>query len=95
MFDEAHAVLELDLITHRHSGIPLENCGCIAEYDATDDQLTIWTSTQIPHLVRTGLADALQMPENRIRVVAPDVGGGFGIKGHLFPEEIAAACSRS
>jgi carbon-monoxide dehydrogenase large subunit len=89
VFDEAHGVLDLDLITHRSSGIPLENCGCIAEYDATDDQMTIWTSTQIPHLVRTGLADALQMPENRIRVVAPDVGGGFGIKGHLFPEEIA------
>ena len=89
VFDEAYGVLDLDLITHRSSGIPLENCGCIAEYDATDDQLTIWTSTQIPHLVRTGLADALQMPENRIRVVAPDVGGGFGIKGHLFPEEIA------
>jgi carbon-monoxide dehydrogenase large subunit len=90
MFDEAHGVLELDLITHRHSGIPLENCGCVAEYDEWDDQLTLWSSTQIPHLVRTGLADALQMPENRIRVVAPDVGGGFGIKGHLFPEEIAA-----
>ncbi len=90
VFDEAHGVLELDLITHRHSGIPLENCGCVAEYDEWDDQLTLWSSTQIPHLVRTGLADALQMPENRIRVVAPDVGGGFGIKGHLFPEEIAA-----
>jgi carbon-monoxide dehydrogenase large subunit len=90
MFDEAHGVLELDLITHRHSGIPLENCGCVAEYDEWDDQLTLWSSTQIPHLVRTGLADALEMPENRIRVIAPDVGGGFGIKGHLFPEEIAA-----
>ena len=90
MFDEAHGILELDLITHRHSGIPLENCGCVAEYDEWDDQLTLWSSTQIPHLVRTGLADALEMPENRIRVIAPDVGGGFGIKGHLFPEEIAA-----
>ncbi|MCY4086656.1 MAG: molybdopterin-dependent oxidoreductase [Actinomycetia bacterium] len=44
--------------------------------------LALWTSTQIPHLVRTGLADCLDFPENRIRVLAPDVGGGFGIKGH-------------
>ncbi len=89
VFAEAHGVLDLDLITHRHSAIPMENRGCIAEYDPAEELLTLWTSTQIPHLVRTGLADALEMPENRIRVVAPDVGGGFGIKGHLFPEEIA------
>jgi aerobic carbon-monoxide dehydrogenase large subunit len=89
VFAEAHGVLDLDLITHRHSGIPMENRGCIAEYEPAEQLLTLWTSTQIPHLVRTGLADALDMPEHRIRVIAPDVGGGFGIKGHLFPEEIA------
>ena len=88
-FADAHGVLELQLTNHRHSGIPLENRGCIAEYDPASDALTLWTSTQIPHLVRTGLADSLGMPEHQIRVIAPDVGGGFGIKGHLFPEEIA------
>jgi aerobic carbon-monoxide dehydrogenase large subunit len=91
VFTAAHGVLELDLISNRHSGIPLECCGCIAQHDWADDSLTLWTSSQIPHLVRTGLADALEMPENRIRVVAPDVGGGYGIKGHLFPEEIVAS----
>ncbi len=88
-FAEAAGTLELDLRSNRHSGIPMETRGCIAEYDEAEESLTLWTATQIPHLVRTGLADVLQMPEHRIRVVAPDVGGGFGIKGHLFPEEIA------
>ncbi len=94
-FDEA-----LDAAPHRtshrfvmarHTGMPLENRGCIAEWDSAKGELTLWTATQIPHLVRTGLADALQIPENRIRVIAPDVGGGFGIKGHLFPEELSCS----
>jgi carbon-monoxide dehydrogenase large subunit len=87
-FEEAAGVVELTTVSNRHSGIPLENRGCVAEYDA-DQTLTVWTSTQIPHLVRTGLADVLELPESSIRVIAPDVGGGFGIKAHLFPEEIA------
>lgn len=88
-FAAAHGTLELDLISHRHSGIPLETRGCIADWDPAEELLTLWTASQTPHLVRTGLADVLGLPESRIRVVAPDVGGGFGIKGHLFPEEIA------
>ena len=88
-FAVADGVLELDLVSNRHSGIPLETRACIAEYDPGGGDLTLWSATQIPHLLRTGLADALRLPEHRIRVIAPDVGGGFGIKGHLFPEEIA------
>ncbi len=88
-FADAHGVLELDLTSHRSTGVPLEGRGCIAEYDAMDGRLTFWTASQTPHLVRTGLADSLQLPEHRIRVIAPDVGGGFGIKGHLFAEEVA------
>lgn len=75
----------------RHTGMPIENRGCVAEWDAAHGELTLWTATQIPHLVRTGLADALELPESRVRVIAPDVGGGFGIKGHLFPEEVTCA----
>jgi aerobic carbon-monoxide dehydrogenase large subunit len=90
-FATADGVLELDLTTHRQTGIPMENRGCIAQYDRADETLTLWTSTQIPHLVRTGLADSLGMPEHRVRVVSPDVGGGFGVKGNLFPEEIVVA----
>ncbi|MGI5129733.1 xanthine dehydrogenase family protein molybdopterin-binding subunit [Pseudonocardia sp. CA-107938] len=88
-FAEADGMVSLSLVNNRHSAIPLETRGCIADYDTGQGVLTLYTSTQIPHLVRTGLADAIGLPENRIRVIAPDVGGGFGIKGHLFPEEIA------
>jgi carbon-monoxide dehydrogenase large subunit len=90
-FAAAHGVVTLDLSTQRQAGIPLETRGCVALYDSRGEMLTIWTSSQTPHLVRTGLADTLQMPEHRIRVVAPDVGGGFGIKCHLFPEEAVIA----
>ena len=90
-FAAADATLELDLINRRSSGTPLENRGCVAEYDVAEGTLTLWTSSQIPHLVRTGLADCLGLAENRITVIAPDVGGGFGIKAHLFPEEVAVA----
>jgi carbon-monoxide dehydrogenase large subunit len=89
-FAAAYGTLEFELTSHRHSGIPLETRGCIADWDPAEEFLTLWTASQTPHLVRTGLADVLGLPESRIRVVAPDVGGGFGIKGHLFPEEIAA-----
>lgn len=75
----------------RHSGIPLEPRGCIAEWDDAAGVLVLRTATQVPHLLRTGLADFLGVPEHRIRVIAPDVGGGFGIKGNLNTEELVCA----
>jgi len=75
----------------RHSGIPLETRAVLAHYDPGRDHLTVWTSTQIPHLVKTGLAQALGRSEDTIRVVAPAVGGGFGVKAQLYPEEVACA----
>lgn len=72
----------------RHSGIPLETRGCAAYYDHRLDQLVLYASTQVPHLIRSALADLLGMEERRLRVVAPDVGGGFGIKCNLDPEEV-------
>jgi carbon-monoxide dehydrogenase large subunit len=88
-FKEAHGTLDLDIKNNRYSGIPLETRGCVAEYDAGTEQLTLWTSTQMPHVIRTALADLLGLPEHRIRVISPEVGGGFGIKGNLYPEEVA------
>lgn len=73
----------------RHSGIPMETRGCVAFHDHRLDQLTVYMSTQVPHLIRTALAPLLNMSENRIRVIAPDVGGGFGIKCNLDPEVVA------
>ncbi len=75
----------------RHSGIPMETRGCVAHYDQRLDELVIYMSTQTPHLIRTALAPLLNIAENRIRVVAPDVGGGFGIKCNLDPEVAVVA----
>ncbi len=62
-----------------------------ASFEAATDSLTVWSSTQTPHVVRTHLARAINFPEHHIRVIAPDVGGGFGLKAHLFGEEVLAA----
>jgi aerobic carbon-monoxide dehydrogenase large subunit len=91
-FAEAGVVVVEDVFRHpRVTGIPLETRGCLAAYDRGTDQLTLWSSTQWPHVVRTWVADCLGVPESRMRVIAPDVGGGFGIKCHVFVEEVIIA----
>lgn len=75
----------------RQVGVPLETRGCVAFYDKRVDQLVLYTSTQFPHVIRTQLAVQLGMEERRLRVIAPDVGGGFGIKNNLSPEEVLIA----
>jgi aerobic carbon-monoxide dehydrogenase large subunit len=90
-FASAAAVVKDRFRTNRHHALPLEPRGCVARFDEVQGELTLWTSSQMPHLVRTKLADHLRHPENQIRVIAPDVGGGFGLKCHLFPEEVVAA----
>src|SRR3989454_9799491 len=67
----------------------MENRGCLAEYATGSETLTLRSSAQCPGLVRDVLSDLLDMPEHRIRVIAADVGGGFGAKASLYPEEIA------
>ncbi|MFQ5899376.1 MAG: xanthine dehydrogenase family protein molybdopterin-binding subunit [Candidatus Methylomirabilia bacterium] len=73
---------------HRHTAVCIENRGCLAEYHGGTGLLTFRSSTQCPGLLRDVLADLLDLPEHRIRVVATDVGGGFGAKSSLYPEEI-------
>lgn len=75
----------------RHAGVSLEGRGVLAHYDRRLDELVVYSSTQFPHVIRTCLARALDLPETRLRVIAPDVGGGFGIKNNFHPEEIAVA----
>ncbi|HEU5432621.1 MAG TPA: xanthine dehydrogenase family protein molybdopterin-binding subunit [Thermomicrobiales bacterium] len=87
-FANADVVLRGVYRTQRHTGVPLEPRGCLSQFDARDGTLTLWTSTQTPHLIRSGVAEALGFPEHRLRIVAPDVGGGFGVKASLYPEEI-------
>src|SRR5262245_40062076 len=75
----------------RYTGMPLETRGVAAEYDPGTGRLTVWSSTQWPHTLRDVLRGVLGLAEHRIRVVAPDVGGGFGVKQEIYPEEIVLA----
>jgi aerobic carbon-monoxide dehydrogenase large subunit len=73
---------------HRKTAAAIEPRACLAEYDPDRDALMLHSATQIPGIVRDALVLALGIPSERIRVIAPDVGGGFGGKGSLYPEEI-------
>ena len=73
---------------HRKSPVAIEPRACVAEYEPGRDALTLHSATQVPGIVRDALVLAFDMPAERIRVIAPDVGGGFGAKGSLYPEEI-------
>lgn len=74
--------------TARQCIVPLEGKGCVGFWDRHVEQLVLFTSSQMPHIVRTGLAECLKMDQRQIRIVSPDVGGGFGWKGLLQPEEV-------
>lgn len=73
---------------HRYSAMPIECRGVVAVYDAGNDAMTVWSSTQVVHWVRREVASRLGLPESRVRCVAPEVGGGFGVKGHVYPEDV-------
>ncbi|HTZ77626.1 MAG TPA: xanthine dehydrogenase family protein molybdopterin-binding subunit [Stellaceae bacterium] len=73
---------------HRYSGVPMECRGVLGVYDQRTDSMTIWSSTQVVHWLRREASGILDLPEGRVRVVAPDVGGGFGVKGHVYPEDL-------
>ncbi len=92
-FTDADVVVERRVVNHRTAGAPIEARGVIADYRA--DSLTLWTSTQVPHFVRLFLSILLGISEERVRVIAPDVGGGFGSKLQVYGEEVLACwCSR-
>jgi len=88
-FTQADRVIRQQYNVQRLAPLPLETRGCVAHYQPEDDRLTVWASTQSPHRYRRMLADALDRPQDTVRVIAPDVGGGYGEKGGLFPEDIA------
>ncbi len=79
------------LRTSRQSMAPIELRNIVAEFDNRKNLLTLNSSTQMPHVIKTGLAECLNLKEGDVRVVAPDIGGGFGYKGVLLPEEIIVA----
>ena len=87
-FARAHRVVRLQLYNNRVTAVTMEPRGCLADYDPGTGRYTLYTSTQNVHGVRQTLAhQILHVPESRVRVVAGDVGGGFGMKGNVYPEE--------
>src|SRR5215510_3056176 len=87
-FRAAEIVTQGRYRVHRHTGMPLETRGVVAHHDRAAGQLMVWSSTQWPHTLRDVLRDALGLAEHAVRVVAPDMGGGFGVKQEIYPEEL-------
>ena len=81
-------ILDESFRIQRLTAAPMETRGVMASYDHPSEILTVWSSTQFPHILRTWLAHTLGHRESRLRVITPDVGGAFGVKGEIFPEEI-------
>jgi aerobic carbon-monoxide dehydrogenase large subunit len=84
----ADVVVTKEIRTARQCMSPMEGRGVVACYDHRLDQLVVYSSSQMPHMVRVGLSECLGLEQSKIRVIAPDVGGGFGYKCILLPEEI-------
>ena len=93
VFDEAHRVVRVESRTGRQNALPLETRGVVASWDHREDQLLLQTSTQVPHQVRTTAARCLGLDERAVRVVVPDMGGGFGQKCVVGREEIAVGAA--
>jgi carbon-monoxide dehydrogenase large subunit len=90
-FAEAEVVVDWRAFrTSRQAGAPLEGRGVLAAPTA-DGRLSVWTSTQVAHRVREVVATCLGLPEAAVQVITPDVGGGFGVKAQVYPEEVAVA----
>jgi aerobic carbon-monoxide dehydrogenase large subunit len=77
-----------EIRTARQCMAPIEGRGVVALWDSRMEQLTIYSASQMPHIVRTGLSECLGLDEGQVRIIAPDVGGGFGYKGILLAEEV-------
>jgi carbon-monoxide dehydrogenase large subunit len=92
-FAAADVVVKGAFTFARHTAVSLEPRTLLADYDRHTQRLTIHTSSQVPHMVQTVFARTLGLPEHNVRVVAPDVGGSFGLKIHTFGDEIAATAA--
>ncbi|HWO58805.1 MAG TPA: molybdopterin cofactor-binding domain-containing protein, partial [Umezawaea sp.] len=90
VFAGAAVVVAQDVLYPRVHPAPLETCAVIADHDVVTGRLTVWATTQAPHAHRTLLATITGVPEHRIRVISPDVGGGFGNKVPIYPAYVCA-----
>jgi aerobic carbon-monoxide dehydrogenase large subunit len=90
VFAEADVVVAQDMLYPRSHPAPLETCGAVADYNQVSGQLTIWTTSQAPHAHRTLYALIVGLPEHKIRIISPDIGGGFGNKVPIYPGYLCA-----
>ncbi len=90
VFASADVVVKQDIVYPRVHPAPMETCGCVADYERVAGKLTLWTTSQAPHAHRTVYALVSGLPEHQIRVIAPDIGGGFGNKVPIYPGYVCA-----
>jgi carbon-monoxide dehydrogenase large subunit len=89
-FADADVVVEQDMYIPRIHVASIETCGCIAQVDEVSGKLTVWMTTQAPHAIRTVFSLVSGIPETKIRVISPDIGGGFGGKVPVYPGYVIA-----
>ena len=90
VFAAADVVVSCDMLYPRSHPAPLETCGTVADLDKVSGKLTVWSTTQAPHAHRTLYALVAGLPEHKIRIISPDIGGGFGNKAPIYPGYICA-----
>jgi aerobic carbon-monoxide dehydrogenase large subunit len=90
VFDNADVVVSEEIIYPRVHPAPMETCGCVADVERVSGKLTLWCTTQAPHAHRTVYALVAGLPEHKIRIIAPDIGGGFGNKVPIYPGYVCA-----
>ncbi len=90
VFADADVVVRRDMIYPRCHPAPLETCGAVADMDPVSGKLTLWTTSQAPHAHRTVYALVAGLPEHKIQVISPDIGGGFGNKVPIYPGYVCA-----
>src|SRR5712691_1274721 len=88
--DSADVVVEQDIYIPRIHVASIETCGCVASFDRVAGKLTVWMTTQAPHAIRTVFSLVSKIPEHKIRVISPDIGGGFGGKVPVYPGYVIA-----
>ena len=92
-FSEADVVVSLDTHYPRSHPAPVETCGCVADVNPATGQATIYMTSQAPHAIRTVFALVAGLPEDRIRIISPDIGGGFGNKVPVYPGYVVATAA--
>ena len=94
-FAEAEVKVKENIYLPRIHVASIETCGCVAQFDKIYGKLTVWMTTQAPHVIRTAFAIVTGIPENNIQIISPDIGGGFGGKVPIYPGYVIASAAAS